>query len=155
MTKLYVIVIRNDENIRKVFDMMLDEETGISKRAKIKIFKMVYNSKIKALLNPIKIALKKYIVSQDENSIYCEDEGTEEYIEDQKTRIKRFLEADEKELNNNKEYRDFKNDRNLKSLYRLYRSKLEGKLGTITKKALRGSTIKDFYSNLGIEITLK
>jgi hypothetical protein len=139
MPKLRIRVEKLNKQIDEVFADI--EGQGKITRFQNRVFKAVYKSRLNGLYFMIRRTIGRYI--EKEGNDFFEAVDTEN-IELQKVKLEKFLYGSENELKKEAEYNKFKNDRVIIKV-----------LNYMKKKAIGEFRVVDFFSHVGISITLK
>ena len=129
------------------------EFNGKLGRVKLKVFKAIYKSKLNGLYTIMKRKLKSWILNEGDDYFEAIEDGQIEYLTERKLAFEKFMFGTEKELNQEKEYGKFKNDRVILKILHYFKTK-----GTSTKdkaigRALSGVSVLNFFNRFGIGVT--
>ena len=151
MAKLLIRVERQDKLIDEAFEEM-ERESNLRK-IQVKVFKAIYKSKVKGLFNIMRNRLKKFIVLEGSNWFECVEKGDTEHIKLQRDGFEKFIYGNEKDLNSEKQYQQFKNDRTITKVIRNLKGRISKSKSWAIKTALGGGQVIDFFNKNGIVIS--
>lgn len=149
--KFIIRVEKKEKLIDEAFEEM--GKQGLLRRMQISVYSAIYKSKLRGLFKLLRSRLKEYIATETEDSFEAIEEGDYNYVKEQRRRFEVFMFGTEKQLNNNKEYESFKNDRSVNKIIRLLkRGTLKTKSWAINTALGEGNVIS-FFIRSGIQIT--
>ena len=151
MQKLITRVEKQIGLIDETFNSM--EFNGKFGKMQIKVFKAIYNSKLNGLYNIMKRKLKDWILNEGSYYFEAVEDGQIEYLTERRLSFEKFMFGTDEELNKEKEYSKFKNDRVILKVLHYFKAK-----GTVTKdkaigRALSGVSVLNFFNRFGIGVT--
>ncbi len=151
MPKLIIKVEKQTQLIEDTFNDM--EFNGRFGKMQLKVFKAIYKSKLNGLYNIMKRRLKDWILNEGSDYFMAVEDGQIEYLTERRNAFEKFMFGTDKELNKEKEYSKFKNDRVVLKVLHYFKAK-----GTATKdnaigKALSGMSVLNFFNRFGIGVT--
>ncbi len=151
--KLIIRVEKQSKFIDEVFEQAKGQ--GMFSKAQLKVFKVVYKSRVSGLFRMIRSRVSSYITEESDSHFIAEEKGNFEYIRHQKEKFEMFIFGDEKLLNQDKEYKEFKYDRVVNKVLRYIKRGVSYPKDFAIKKALGEGRIFDFFLRSGISITWK
>lgn len=140
MPKLIIRVEKQDKLIEETFNNM--EFEGKLGKGKLKVFKLIFKSKLNGLYNMMKRRIKKWIVNEESNYFEAIEDGDIEHIMEEKYKFEKFMLGTEEQLREEKEYQKFKNDRVILKVLRYFKDKGLGK-----------TNVLNFFNRFCISIT--
>ncbi len=153
MPKLVIRVEKQDKLIEETFNSM--EFDGKLGKAKAKVFKVIFKSKLNGLYNIMKRRLKAWILNEGSDYFEAIEDGSTEYLTERKLTFDKFMFGGEQELSKEKEYQKFKNDRVILKVLRYFKTKGATAKDKAIGKALGEMSVLNFFNRFCISITWK
>ena len=151
MPKLIIRVEKQTKLIEETFNDI--ESSGNFRKIQVKVFKIIYKSKLNGLYNMMKRRVKDWIVNDFDNFFEAIEEGQIEYLMERRNAFEKFMLGTEKQLNEEKEYQKFKNDRVMLKVLRYFKVKGKGMKDGAIGKALGDMNVLNFFNRFGISVT--
>ncbi len=151
MPKLIIRVEKQTELIEETFNDM--EFNGKLGKTKVKVFKVIFKSKLNGLYIMMKRRVRKWIVNGDDNYFEAIEDGDMEHILGEKYKFEKFMLGTEKQLKEEKEYQKFKNDRAILQVLRYFKAKGTAAKDKAIGKALGEMSVLNFFNRFCISIT--
>ena len=149
--KLTIRVQKNTKMIDELSAELLKE--GKAKMMQTKVWKAVMKSKSRGLYFLLRRKIGKYIEDEGDDWFIAYDTGTEEYINNEKKRLEKFIYGSENQLKNEKEYKEFKSDRVLQRMFGFFKKRMVQSKEAAVKKLLGEGRVLDFFTRCGITIS--
>ncbi len=151
MPKLIIRVEKQLELIEETFNDM--EFNGKFGKMQLKVFKTIYKSKLNGLYNIMKKKLKSWILNEGGDYFEAVEEGEIEYLTERRLAFEKFMFGTENELNKEKEYGRFKNDRVILKILHYFKAKGTSTRDKAIGRALSGVSVLNFFNRFGIGVT--
>ena len=131
------------------------EFDGKMSKAKVRVFKFIFKSKLNGLYAMMKRRVKKWIVNEEGNYFEAIEDGDIEHILEEKYKFEKFMLGTEEQLRTEKEYQKFKNDRVILKVLRYFKTKGVTAKDKAIKGALGEMSVLNFFNRFCISITWK
>lgn len=151
MQKLIIRVEKQDKLIEDTFKEM--EFNGKFSKMQLKVFKVVYKSKLDGLYLIMKRKLKEWILNEGKDYFEAIEEGEMEYLIERRLAFEKFMFGTDKEINKEREYVKFKNDRVILKVLHYFKAKVPVTKDKAIGRALSGLSVLNFFNRFGIGVT--
>ena len=152
MPKFIIRVEKQNKLIDEVFESM--ELRGFEK-ARAKVFKAIFKSRINGLFILAKRSVSQYIVDSGDSFFEACIDNTDEIVMAERLKFEKFIYGDENTIKKEAEYVKFNSDRVIHKVMLYVKSRAMVAKDSAIHTALNGGSVLDFFNRCFISITWK